>query len=200
MRRFRIVIILTLIYFYSFGQSVHKITVCFLHGSKPYREQQRSERKETGGFYGGHVSIVVDSIEFGFTSGKKINIFPSHKNPCGFFYCEELKDFQNDTIGLKYTTIDIPVSDSQFVMIKSIINNYLGRPPYDYAFFGMRCASATFDVLSQIGIVNARTRTGNAISNFYPKLLKNKMKRLAKKNNYKLIVHKGKKTRIWDDD
>jgi hypothetical protein len=200
MRQIKLTIILTFIIISSIAQSNHKIIVSFLHGSKPYREQRRIEYKETGGYYGGHVSIIIDSIEFGFTSGKRVNIFPSRKHPNGIFYCEELKDFKKDTIGLKYTTIEIPINDEQYTNLKLIIEKYLGRPPYDYAFFGMRCASATYDVLSQIGIVKTKSHFSNVVSNFYPKLLRYKMRVLAKKNHYRLIIHKGKKTRIWEDD
>lgn len=200
MQRIKLAIIFTFLFSYSVAQNNHKITVSFLHGSKPYREQRRIELKQTGGYYGGHVSIVYDSIEFGFTSGKWINVFPSHKNPCGIFYCEELKDFQKDTVGLRYTMIEIPIDDNQYKNLKLITESYLGRPPYDYAFFGMRCASATYDVLSQIGIVKQKSRFSNVVSNFYPKLLRTKMRIIAKKNHWRLTIHKGKKTRIWEED
>ena len=199
MVRIKLTIILLFFGLYCSGQSGHKAIICFLHGSMPYRTQQRSERKETGGYLGGHVSIVLDSIEFGFTSDR-IKMFPSRRHPCGFFYCEEIKDFRQDTVGLKYTIIEIPIDDTQYKGLINIIENYLGYPPYDYAFFGMRCASATYDVLSQIGVVKLKSRWGNIISNFYPKLLRKKIRKMAKQNHYKMTIHNGKKTRIWEED
>jgi hypothetical protein len=200
MLRVRLAIFFLLILSICYGQERHKITVCFLHGSKPYREQRRTEMKQDGGYYGGHVSIIYDSIEFGFTSGKKIKLFPRAGESCGYFYCEELKDFMQDTAGVQNTVIEITITNAQHAKLKSIIDAYLSRTPYCYAFFGMRCASATYDVLSQIGIFKIKSRSSNIISNFYPKLLRKRMKRLAKKEHYRMVKHKGKKTRIWEED
>ena len=197
--KLKLVLIFYFIVLYCSGQSGHKVIVCFRHGSKPYREQRRAEIKETGGFLGGHVSLVIDSMEFGFTS-ETTNLFPSRKKPCGFFYCEEIKDFKIDTVGLKYTIIEIPINDAQYEGLLNLIDIYLGYPPYDYAFFGMRCASAAYDVLDQIGVVKYKSRWGNIISNFYPKLLRKKLRKLAKQNHYRILIHNGKKTRIWEGD
>ena len=198
--RLFILFIFSLFVTLSFCQDKHNIVVFFRHGSKPYREHKRKEIKETGGMYGGHVSIGFDSIEFGFDSGEKIKLFGNKKYQLGFFYCEEMRHFLKDTATLKYTTIEIPISSKQYFILKNIYETYLGRPPYDYAFFGMRCTSATYDILSQMEIVKPLPKLINIFSNFYPRLLRRKMIKLSKINHYRVTTHNGRKTRIWDND
>ncbi len=185
------------------GQENQTIIVYFLYGSQP-KSEFKSEPTYLGGIYGGHVSIGIDSLVVGFstslTSKRQVHLFPHKYNSIGQFFAKDVKDFLKDTISQKYSTIAIPLSESQYDTIKLIHNDYLRNSPYDYAFFGMRCASSAYEILSQAGIVKSKTRCCVVISNFYPKLFRHKLLHLAKAKGYKVTKHKGNKRRNWEKD
>ncbi len=184
----------------SFAQETHLLKVFFRYGSIPDIGFEYIEYEETGGLNGGHVSIGIDSLEIGFTNEKSIHVFAKKDNIQGVYYWEYLKDFEAATSDKKYITFLIPITDDQYLKLKSILLAYIDNPPYDYAFFGMRCASATYDVLSQIGLVKSKSRAATIITNFYPRMFRRTMTDLARKNGYTVIKVKGRKTRIWEKD
>ncbi len=94
----------------------------------------------------------------------------------------------------------VPLTTEQYEKLRSILINYIENTPYDYAFFGMRCASATYDVMSQIGLFKPLPRFRNVVSNFYPRRFRAKMFRLAQEKHYTVIKHTGRLTRIWEED
>jgi hypothetical protein len=55
-------------------------------------------------------------------------------------------------------------------------------------------------VLSEIGLVKPLANKDNVVTNFYPKLLRKKMYKWAKKNNYTIIEHEGRQSRVWEED
>lgn len=185
---------------FATGQPYHILKVLFRYGSRPAYGFEKTESDDFGGIHGGHVCLGIDSVVVGFDSPVGFNIFPSRKNIKGCWVCEEEKEYMKDTISKKYAIVLIPITDTQYQQINTIFTGYLNNPPYDYAFFGMRCASATYDVLSQIGIVEQKSYTGKVYSIFYPRLLRRKIFRLAKENNYKVIKLKGRKSREWEGD
>jgi hypothetical protein len=182
------------------GQQEHILKVLFRYGSRPARGYEQVEHPDFGGIHGGHVCLAIDSVVVGFDSPKGFHIFPRKKNLKGVFVREIEREYMQDTIKKKYAIVEIPITDDQYRTLYNVIDGYLKNTPYDYAFFGMRCASATYDMLSQIGIMKPRSNFRNVISNFYPKLLRRKLFHLAKKNNYKVIKLKGRKTRTWEED
>lgn len=190
-----------LLSFFSFGQSGKFIKVYFLYGSKPANGHRYHEDPYFGGKHGGHVSIGIDTSIVGFTNNKGFHIFARKKNLKGIYKAKGLTEFRRDSSTFKYTTFEIPLTDSQYVKLKKIINNYLYvQSPYDYAFFGMRCASAAYDMLSRVGLFKIRSKWGNIFSNFYPKKLRNKMFKIARENNYKVYIQPGRPSRKWEND
>lgn len=184
----------------SSGQETHVLKVFFRYGSIPEIGYEYIEYEEVGGLSGGHVSLGIDSLEIGFTNVKGIPVFARKNRIQGLYYWEYLKDFENQVSDKKYITFLIPISEEQYLKLKGILLNYMADTPYDYAFFGMRCAAATYEVLSQIGVFKQRNRTATIISNFYPRLFRRKMFELARKNGYTVIRANGRKTRIWERD
>jgi len=184
----------------SIAQEQHLLKVFFRYGSIPETGYEYVEYEETGGLQGGHVSLGIDSLEIGFTNEKIIHIFPRKDNNHGVFYWEYLKDFEDQVADKKYITFLIPISEEQYIHLKAILSSNIDESPYDYAFFGMRCASATYDVLSQIGIFQPQSRAKMIASNFYPRMFRRKMTELARKNGYTVVRVKGRKTRIWEND
>lgn len=176
------------------------LKVFFRYGSIPDIGYEYIEYEEVGGLKGGHVSLGIDSLEIGFTNDGTIHLFSRSDNIKGVYYWEYLKDFEDQVSDKKYITFVVPLTGDQYVKLRTILLGYIDAPPYDYAFFGMRCASATYDVLSQIGLFKPRTRVNNIISNFYPRLFRRKMSALAHKNDYTVMRVNGRKTRIWERD
>jgi hypothetical protein len=182
------------------GQPDHTLKVLFRYGSRPAYGYERTEHDDFGGIHGGHVCLGIDSVVIGFDSPVGLNIFPNKNHIRGMWVSEKENEFMQDTISKKYAIVEIPINNMQYDQLNAILAGYLNNPPYDYAFFGMRCASATYDVLSQIGIVKEKSYSGKVFSMFYPRLLRRKIFRLAKENNYKIIRLKGRKSRDWEED
>lgn len=176
------------------------IKVHFLYGSKPKKKYKKTEKPWFGGIHGGHVSIEVDGFVVGFVPMKSLHVVTKNYNKHSVFVSEPLTRWASDTATLKYTTITIPVSRAQLDSLHKIHKSYLQQTPYDYAFIGMRCAAATYDILGQIGIVEWVPNTKNTFKNFYPKLLRKKMLKLAAQRGYKVHRQQGRKTRKWERD
>jgi hypothetical protein len=200
MKGMRLTLLFVFITSFIYGQSDHILKVLFRYGSRPALGYEEIEHSDFGGIHGGHVCLSIDSVVIGFDSPEGYHIFPRKKNLKGIFIRENEQNYMKDTITKKYAIIEIPITDKQYEHLRNIISDYLKNPPYDYAFFGMRCASATYDLLSQIGIMEQKSYLGNVFSNFYPRLLRRKVFHLAKENNYKVTKLKGRKTREWEED
>jgi len=179
----------------------HIIKVHFLYGSKPLKKYKSTEMKYFGGIHGGHVTIEVDSIDYGFSPSGRVHIF-SHliKNRHSQFDGKYTHNQAPYPKGYKVTTFIIPITEVQYDQIHKIQSDYCKKPPYDYAFFGMRCAASAQDVLGQIGIVKKRGHLKNIYSTFYPKILRRRLFKIAAKKNYKIETQEGRMTRKWESD
>lgn len=188
---------------HSFSQrdSTHTIKVIFLYGSKPKHKFKDTESKYFGGIHGGHVSIIVDDIDYGFepVTTKGAHIFPQKKKYSQFV---ERKLYGQGRYGKgsKTATFIIPITQKQYDEINNLHGNYCRQTPFDYAFFGMRCAASAQDILAQIGITKKRSRFMTVTGTFYPKLLRKRLFKLAKKNHYEIIRTEGRETRKWEKD
>ncbi|MDQ3111628.1 MAG: hypothetical protein M3R17_17200 [Bacteroidota bacterium] len=176
------------------------LTIHFLYGSKPAHGCKATEKKCFGGIHGGHVSMQIDSSIFSFTPKYGWHIISRHHKIEGGYITEDAATWANDTSGNKYISIRIPLADSQYSALVNLEKELLAQSPYDYAFLGMRCASACADVLSHLGIVKHRSNFGLIRKHFYPKRLRRKLLRYAKKNNLEVTRTKGRKTRKWERD
>jgi hypothetical protein len=176
------------------------VTIHFLYGSKPAHGYKGTEQKAFGGIHGGHVSMEIDSSIFSFTPKYGWHIVARHHKIEGGYIVQDYTAWANDTSGDKYTSIRIPLTDTQYTVLIDLKKKLLAESPYDYAFLGMRCASACADVLSRIGIVKARSNFGFIRKNFYPKRLRRKLLRYAKKQNLEVTRTEGRKSRKWERD
>ncbi|UPT66667.1 MAG: hypothetical protein M0D57_19845 [Sphingobacteriales bacterium JAD_PAG50586_3] len=182
-----------------FGQTKN-IKVYFLYGSKPAKGYKGKEKKRFGGINGGHVSIGVDKEIIGFGPKGKFHVFPKEKNRHSYFRTESLASFKKDTVGDKYAVITIPVTNVQYNQIQDIHMAYCNEAPYDYAFTGMRCAAASYDILSQIGIFKPKSKSWMVNRIFYPRRLRKRMFKLAAEKGYKVETQPGRKSRKWEKD
>lgn len=195
----KLFVLLFLLPLYTWGQQ-DTIKVYFLYGSKPAKEYRKTEKKRFGGIHGGHVSIGVDTSIIGFSPRGKFHIFATDKNRNSAFWAQGLSSFQQDTVGNRFVVISIPVSAEDYQKIQDIHYNYMDCTPYDYAFLGMRCAAASYDVLSQLDILEKRNRWRTKFGIFYPKILRKKMLKLAKERGYKVYKQRGSARRKWEKD
>jgi hypothetical protein len=173
------------------------IQVHFLYGSVPAKGYKKSEKKFFGGIKGGHVNIEANGRVLDFLPGN-CPILPENKKPTGGFRLNQ--SLYWDTISTKWITIKVPVTNYQLKKLDTIFEVFSQETPYDYAVFGMRCAAASYDVLSEIGLMKKLPTTENIVKNFYPKLLRKRMLKWAEKNNYPVIYHEGRKSRKWESD
>lgn len=192
--------LLPVILTFSQVDTIHVIKVHFLYGSKPKRQYRSSELKSFGGLHGGHVTIQVDDTDYGFEpTTRRVHIFP-RKTYKSDFVDEVLQGAEPYSTENKTATFIFPITQQQYDHLNRIHKSYCDKTPFDYAFFGMRCASATQDILGEIGLIKKRSRGWNIASTFYPKKLRKRLFKLAKKNNYLVIKNEGRRTRKWERD
>ncbi len=153
-----------------------------------------------GGIHGGHVSIEIDSIDYGFSPSGKVHLIARRKKHSQFTgkHTHNQPPYPK---GYKVVSFLIPLSEVQYDQINRIQKDYCSKPPYDYAFFGMRCSASAEDILGQIGILKKKTRHKQIIrKNFYPKKLRKRMFKLAEEKKYTVIKQDGRPTRKWERD
>ena len=178
----------------------HYITVHFLYGSAPAKGFGKIEKKKFGGKKGGHVSIEAGDSIIGFQPKGTCHIIGEKKNANGYFKTVPKNIWAADTVAAKYTSIIIAVNEEQYACVKNTCDGYLQKAPYDYAFFGMRCAAASYDVLENTGLVKKRSHFSKWATFFYPQLLRRQLLKLAVKNNYAVVKHGGRVSRIWEKE
>ena len=197
-----------LFYFHSllsFSQGTTYLKVHFLYGSKPLNKYADSEPLWFGGIHGGHVGIEADS-------GKIIDFSPQgkfHVIENDYFrhskYSIKSPDHFYGILGgnpdsVKKAVVYIPVTKVRRDQFDSVTTRYLKQTPYDYAFFGMRCSAAAYDILSKVNIVKAYSRQGTYKRIFYPKLLRRQLLKMAAKNSWPVERHSGSARRRWEKD
>jgi hypothetical protein len=182
----------------SFAQPASDtIQLHFLYGSRPAKDFKQTESKHFGGIKGGHVNIEANGRVLDFLPGN-CPILPENKKPTGGFRLNQ--SIYWDTASTKWATVKIPVTQQQLTKLDSLFTLYASQTPYDYAVFGMRCAAASYDVLSEIGLFKPLPDKNNIIKNFYPKLLRKRVLKWAAEKNYPVIFHPGKSSRKWESD
>jgi hypothetical protein len=176
--------------------SRHTIKIHFLYGSKPAKGFKQSESKLFGGLKGGHVNIEAGGRVLDFVPGNN-PLFPKNKRPSGGFRLNQ-SIYWNTTD--KWLTVIVPVTRQQYDHLQELFDSLSSKTPYDYAIFGMRCAAASYDVLTMIGLFKEIPDSKNISKHFYPKLLRKKIVTWAGKNNYTILRNEGRESRKWESD
>jgi hypothetical protein len=175
------------------------IQVHIKHGSKPKKEFATTEKDALGGMLGGHVMTQIGDSIFDFAYTKyKFHLKPDKKHSIGKFRGYSLAQFKQWFGASHITTFHIPVTKIQYFALKEIYHGYIYKSPFDYSFFGMRCAAACEYTLAKAGILAAKSSNDCVKSSFYPKLLRLHLAELAKANAWKTTVQKGSNRRIWE--
>src|SRR6476620_10924803 len=123
------------------------LKVHFLYGSKPKWKYRHIEKKDFGGLHGGHVTLQVNGLDYGFERSGRSDSYRIHVFSHGKKYKAKFSSVHADTINEKHrdektTTFLIPLTDQQLHELNAIHKSYCEEVPYDYAFFGMRCAAS----------------------------------------------------------
>jgi hypothetical protein len=181
--------------------SAHMIKVWFLYGSKPKYKYRKTEKRIFGGIHSGHVSIQVGDVDYGFQPKQKpVHIFP--RNTCDKckFVDTTIYDKPRHGAGEKTAVVFVPLTPGQYKKLDSIVHSYSMVTPYDYAVFGMRCTSSASDILSQIGLLKKRSHFFTILTTFYPRKLRKRVFKLARRNCWRIQKTPGRKTRVWEKD
>ncbi len=196
MKKLAILLLINLFLHPTYGIKKDSVLVLFVYGSKPLTS---GEEKWFGGIHGGHVSIQYKNKFISFIPNDGFH-YISKKNKKSAFVIEEENYFVFDTTNSRYLIISIPVDSIQKAKLDSVCEQRLKDPVYDYAFIGMRCASAAYELLSAAGIYKTKRLGTLKRKYFYPKLLRKKMIKEAKLNHWHMVYRKGKTSRKWEKD
>lgn len=181
------------------------IKVHFLYGSKPKREFRDNEQSWFGGIHGGHVGIEIDTnLVIDFVPSGEFHLVEHPNNKHSRFATHTLQQFWelfgSDSGDVKRTSVSIPITKAQKILLDSIVEKYTSEVPYDYAFIGMRCAAAAYDVLAQFNLMKKHSRVRTYCGNFYPKLFRKRLLRKAKKEGWVIRRESGSPKRKWEKD
>ncbi|MCU0435712.1 MAG: hypothetical protein MUC87_19785 [Bacteroidia bacterium] len=181
----------------------HELIVRIAHGSRPHPQHRDTEIHWLGGMYGGHVVIELDSLAYGFNyNTRRVHIFPRKKErkQAGVFERDNAPRLNKGWQGMKMTSVYVPLSDSEYVFMKNRLESLHGDTPFDYAFFGMRCASTAYMLLSEIAVFEKAGKIKSMRKAFHPKALRKRLLKAAAAQNLKVEVQPGNTERIWEGD
>jgi hypothetical protein len=181
------------------------LKVHFLYGSRPANGYWKSEKKWFGGTMGGHVGIEAEHNRIiSFIPHGRFHWFAKKKQKHSRYAVHDYNGFYTYHGGAadsnKKAVVFIPVSEDQIRRFNSITQAYLEVTPYDYAFFGMRCAAAAYDILAQLDILPRHDHGKTWRKIFYPKRLRKSLFRKAELNNWKIEREEGTMRRKWEQD
>jgi hypothetical protein len=188
-----------------FSQTTSYLKIHFLYGSKPKREYRDTEKKWFGGVLGGHCGIEADSGEIiSFFRRGEFHMIAKKNNRQSRYVTHSYDRFYSIFGGSpeskKRAVVHVPVTAEQKHRFDSIISAYRQETPYDYAFIGMRCGSAAYEILGQLDLLPAYGYKRTYWKIFYPRRLRRPLQAKAKENNWTVEVYDGSATRRWEKD
>ena len=170
----------------------------FIHGSIPM-ENCIYARKRLGGLLGGHVEIELEGRVYGFRLDKlPVHIFVDKGHFNSKYEVNNKAAWLKRTEYEKITAVYLPISKEQKDKLQAILTDYLAKSPYDYAFFGTRCATSTAEVLSKSGIICRLSNIENSIAFLSPHPLRQTLLQLAKEKHFLVVRKKGVDCRYWE--
>ncbi len=181
------------------------LKVHFLYGSKPAKHFKNTEEKWFGGIHGGHVGLELDSGGIlNFLPEGSFHFFPKKHSKhsqfaihvAGGFY----SIFGNEADSAQKAIVYIPITVAQKKIFDSLYNSYLANTPYDYAALGMRCGSAAYEILGQMGIVKKFGFYRTCRKIFYPQKIRKRIFKSARIKHWKIIKTDGSGQRICERD
>jgi hypothetical protein len=198
-------LIVLMIATHTHAQENNSLKVHFLYGSKPARKYKRIEKKYFGGIKGGHVGIESEENKIlNFIPKGKFHWIARREDKHSEYTIDSKEDFYHyfgdRTDSSKYAIIHIPITSAQKRMFDSIAAQYLRQTPYDYAFWGMRCGAASYEILGQLGVLKKYGHHKTYRKIFYPKKLRKRLLKKARKHNWFIERQEGTHRRKWEKD
>jgi hypothetical protein len=189
----------------TYSQDAELIKVHFLYGSKPLKQFRKTEEKWFGGVWGGHVGIEgSDNSILNFVPAGKFHWIASKKDQHSRYAQHSTEEFYalfgGNPDSVKKAIVYIPVTQRQKQRFDSIASVYLKETPYDYAFWGMRCGAAAYEILGQLNIVPSYAHGKTYRKIFYPKRLRKRLFKKATQNDWKIVRQEGTMRRKWEKD
>lgn len=208
------------------GAIVDSVRVLCLYGSIPARGFQGKEPMHGPNsmlgrmvkLHGGHVTVEYahdKALSFqpvhydglGGAGHVFARSIPRNFNSCFRIYSEKrawgvLGNYYNNIDSLRRATFIIPVTAAQKYTLDSLAEAYARSTPYDYAFFGMRCASASYQFLADAGLVR-EYRHNIWFNIFTTRDFRNAMYKDYVKNRdkgWRLETCPGSRSRQWEKD
>jgi hypothetical protein len=181
----------------------HQLIVHIAHGSRPHPEHRDKQKHWLGGMLGGHVVIELDSFAYGFNfESRRVHIFPRKKDSrqAGVFEKENAAELMQHWRNNKVTSVYVPINDSDYIRIRHDLEQLHEDAPFDYAFWGMRCASTAYMFLSRVEVFEKAGKSKSIRKAFHPRALRKKLLRAASKKGLRVEVHPGTSERIWEGD
>lgn len=181
------------------------IRVHFLHGSKPKFRFRHEESRWFGGILGGHAGVECEPNEIvNFVPIARFHVFAKPELINSQFSTHDTLSFYEilggDYGSVKKTIITLRISAQQKAALDSVAATYKNRSPYDYAFFGMRCGAAAYDLLARAGIQHPYSFAKTWSKFFYPRKTRRRLERLAAARGYTVQKMPGSIKRIWEKD
>lgn len=192
------------------AQIPDSLTISIVHGYRVKKEFRKTYRalpgsghgKSVGGLRGGHVEVHMDTVVYGFTDGPQAKIphIFSHnkKRNNGLFQKKKLNEWKVSNQTAKITFIKIPISPKQFVQLKVNYENNIHSCPYDFALFGMRCASSAYDMLARVGLLEFRKKSKTILGIFHPRAFRKNVLPWAREKGYPIKIQEGITEKMWD--
>ena len=190
------------------AQIPDSITVSIVHGHRVKKEFRKAYKalhrsmKSVGGLKGGHVEIHMDTLAYGFTDtpqSKIPHVFAHNKKKNnGLFQKISKKEWSKKNKSSKVTFIMIPISEEQYL---NLIQNYetnIKQCPYDFALFGMRCASSAYQMLNEVTILEPLKHSKTALKIFHPRAFRKFVIPWALGKGYPVRVQEGDSEKKWD--
>lgn len=181
------------------------ISVHFLYGSKAKKKFKAEEPHWFGGKLGGQVGIEFDSnMIVDFVPSGDFHVFGKKNDRHSQFAFHTQKSFWeifgSPADSVKQASVVIPISLQQHLELDSYIIKYRNNTPYDYAFFGMRCGAAAYDLLGKIDIVKPWPYKKTSRKIFFPAKLRKRLFKMAERENWNIIRQEGTERRKWERD
>ena len=188
-----------------FAQDTTFLKVHFLYGSKPKREFKSSERKWFGGILGGHVGLEADADRIiNFVHLGEFHWLAKRNNRHSRYALHSTQGFYSifryNADSVKKAIVYIPITIQQKLKFDSITSAYIAQTPYDYAFIGMRCGAATYEILAQLNILKQYSQRKTQRRIFYPRRLRKRILKKANESGWRVENINGSVTRKWERD
>ena len=181
------------------------IRVHFLHGSKPKKQFKYDEDHWFGGLLGGHAGIEYEKNKIlNFQPKARFHLFARRRIINSKYTVHDTISFYQILGGkpdsVKKTIITIAITARQKIILDSLAEAYQNKCPYDYAFFGMRCGAAAYDVLARTGVVKKFSFKKTWKKTFYPRKLRRLLEKGATEKKCTVAKQQGSYKRIWEKD